>query len=103
MQQAFGLTQRPAKEQAERECGLDGEIGIERLPAALSGLGSCLYVDGCVTAPERHVAAIAQRSVILDPVLDAVGGFVVRMAVGLFVGLSHGGHRWLSEFVMAPA
>jgi hypothetical protein len=91
------------KEQPECECGLNGQIGVDRLGAALASLRRCPGVDGVLTDPPGEVAAITERLVILAPVFGAVGGFGFRMSVGSFVRFSHDAHRWMFWFVMTKA
>src|SRR5262245_54179469 len=103
MEATLSLAQRQAKEQAERERRLDGNIGLHWLGATLASLRRCPGVDGILTDPPGEVAAVTERLVILAPVVGAVGGFVFRMSVGSFVRFSHGAHHWMFWFVMTKA
>lgn len=58
VEKPFGLAQRQMQEQSERQRGLDGNIGVDRLGTPLAGLRSGPGVDGLVTDPEGEVAAI---------------------------------------------
>src|SRR5262245_50584215 len=49
MEETLGLAQRQAQEQAERECRLNGNIGIHWLGATLAGLERCPGIDGVLT------------------------------------------------------
>ena len=100
-QKPFGLAKRQAKQQSEREGGLDGDIGVNRLSAPFPAFRSHPGVKSILTDPQGDVAAIAQRFVIVRPVLNAIGGLVFWMSVGSFVGLCHAGHRWLPGLMMS--
>jgi hypothetical protein len=84
------------KSNLKERCGLNGNVCIDGLSASLAGLRRCSGVDRVVTDPQGNVTAIAQRFGIFVPVLDAIGGFVLWMAIGSFVRFGHGAHRWLS-------
>ena len=100
-QQPCGLAKRQAKQQSEREGGLDGAIGVNRLSAPLPAFRSPPGVNSILTDPQGDVAAIAPRFVIVSPVLNVIGRLVFWMSVGSFVGLCHAGHRWLPGFMMS--
>ena len=78
------------KRNAERECRLDGNIGINWLGATLASLGRCPGIDGVLTDPQGDVTATAQRLVILTPIFHAIRRLIFWMSVGSFVGLGHG-------------
>ena len=94
MEEAFGLPQRQAKEDPEREGSLDGEIGVDWLNAALAGLKRRPGIDGGLTHPQGDVATMAQCLIILAPVLDTIYCFVFGMSMRSFMGLGHVLHRW---------
>jgi hypothetical protein len=50
---------KPVKEQTERECRLDGNIGVNRLSASLADHWCSPGRDSLWTDPQRDVAAIA--------------------------------------------
>jgi len=102
-QQPFGVAKRQAKQPSEREGGLDRDISINRLGAALAGLRRRPGVNGVLTDPQGDVVTITERLLILAPVCHAVRGCVFRMSLGSFVGLRHAQHRWLLGVVMAQA
>ena len=58
MKKAFRLPQRQAKKQPKCECRLDGEIGIDWLPVALTVLRRCPGIDGILTDPQGEITAI---------------------------------------------
>ena len=97
----FSLAQGQAKEQPERERRLDRDVGINRLGASLASHRRRPGVDGVLADPQGNVAAIAQRLVILVPVLNAISRLVYGMSMGSFMGLAHALHRWLSGLVMS--
>jgi hypothetical protein len=65
-----------------------------RITAKGASLWNVNTVRDLLPEPQGNVAAIAQRFIILVPVLDAIRCFVCWMSMGLFVGLRHAHHRW---------
>src|SRR5438105_13174468 len=72
LEKAFRLPQGQAKEQPEREHGLNGNVRIDALSSPLSSLRRCPGSESVVTHPQGEVATITQRVVIRVPVLDAI-------------------------------
>ena len=89
MKEALHLAQGQAKEQPERECRLDRNVGIDRLGTSRAGHRCSPSRDGFWTHPEGEVAAIAQRLLILAPVFDAIRSLELGVSMESFVGLGH--------------
>jgi len=60
-QEAFGLAQGQVEEQAQRQRGLDGDVGVNGLSPALAGHRRPSGVDGVLADPQHDVTASAQR------------------------------------------
>ena len=78
-QDALGLTQRSVEDEAERQGGFDGEIGILEVPAPPADASRCPRGDRVGREPEGDVASPHEGSVVLGPVPDAILCLVLRM------------------------
>jgi hypothetical protein len=59
MEKAFRLPQGQAKEQPERECGLNGHVRIDERSPPLSSLRRCPGIDSVLTHPQGDITTIA--------------------------------------------
>src|SRR5690242_11978195 len=92
-QQAFGLTQRLMKYQAQRETGLDGNLRIDRLTTAFSSRWGMPSRNRFFGEPNRDAAPSYQCGFVFRPVRDPVSGFRDLMAAAFIVLVRHGSSR----------
>ena len=87
VEKAFSLSQWQVKDQPGGKRCLDRDIGIDCLPTAFSGLRSNPCVDGLSTEPQRDVAPVSQRLIILWPIYDAIKRFNISDVGWLVYGV----------------
>ena len=84
-QKALRLTKGQVKDQAERQRGFDGNLGVLQLPSALADAHGLPRGDRFRRQPQGDVASLDQCSVVRRPVSDAVFRFVPGMHSRLHV------------------
>ena len=84
-QKALRLTTGQVKDQAERQRGFDGNLGVLQLPSALADAHGLPRGDRFRRQPQGDVASLDQCSVVRRPVSDAVFRFVPGMHSRLHV------------------
>ena len=84
-QKALRLTKGQVKDQAERQRGFDGNLGVLQLPGALADAHGLPRGDRFRRQPQGDVASLDQCSVVRRPVSDAVFRFVPGMHSRLHV------------------
>ena len=78
-QKALRLTKGQVTDQAERQRGFDGNLGVLQLPSALADAHGLSRGDRFRRQPQGDVASLDQCSVVRRPVSDAVFRFVPGM------------------------
>ena len=84
-QKALRLTKGQVKDQAERQRGFDGNLGVLQLPSARADAHGLPRGDRFRRQPQGDVASLDQCSVVRRPVSDAVFRFVPGMHSRLHV------------------
>ncbi len=84
-QKALRLTKGQVKDQAERQRGFDGNLGVLQLPSALADAHGLPRGDRFRRQPQGDVASLDQCSVVRRPISDAVFRFVPGMHSRLHV------------------
>jgi len=60
------------------------------LTAPLSILSRCPCLYGVLAKPDSNITAVSKKFLVLRPILDTVGCFILRMPIGYLVRLEHG-------------
>ena len=84
-QKALRLAEGQVKEQAERQCCLDGDVRVLQLPAPRADTRGLPPGDRLRRQPERDVASLNQRPIVRRPASDAVFRCVLGMHSRLHV------------------
>ena len=82
-------TKRKVEQQAEREDGLNRDIGVDPLSTAVAHRHRGPPIAGFLTDPHRDVTASSECLVVLRPVPDSVLRLVLRVASRSFVRFIH--------------
>ena len=78
-QEALRLAQRQPEDKPERQRGRDREIGEPFLPTGLPRRRRSPRVSRVGREPQRHIAALHERSLVRPPIPHAISGLVLRM------------------------
>ena len=89
-QQARCLPSGLFEHQPERQRGLDGQVGINRLTATVAGLYRQPSGLRFFSEPDRQTATLLQGGVIVGPIPDPVFGLREFMTASMVVLVWHG-------------